>query len=67
MRAYPTGKTQIIDSFGEGLVGCAKNRNEEGITLDLYSHRLPNMQEEAARRLDEAFRPASSTSQQTQE
>jgi hypothetical protein len=29
-----------------------------GITLDLYSHVLPGMQEEAAERFDQAFRQA---------
>jgi len=29
-----------------------------GITLDIYSHILPGIQEEAARRIDEALRAA---------
>lgn len=42
------------------LVSERHGHSSTGITLDLYSHLLDGMQEEAVRRLGEAFRRASS-------
>jgi hypothetical protein len=40
------------------VVGERLGHSTVGITLDVYSHVLPGMQEEAARRIDSALRAA---------
>jgi hypothetical protein len=61
VRNPETGKRKrkwhsFVGTKREAQVECAHSR--VGITLDLYSHVLPGMQEDAAARIDEALRQA---------